>query len=504
MSELRPCAPFSDFARPYFTYQGHSCVDVPPSDHNLVAAIRLREFNGTAHNGRFSSLPLFNPFSHQECVDAGEFTLSNYLSVAGRGNESEWVRAHVEGCKEVEDDSLGNLTMFVKVESYPGKQPHEIKPRIIKACSAAYAARFNPFCYAIGQHWKLHCRRDRMPAFGMTGDDVGDWLAEVLGEYTSPVFIENDCSAWDSCVSVDALRYEGRFYESRFRLPASWHALFRMQYRQVCKNRSGSVRFSREGGRASGVGNTSIGNTYLNLAMHDHLATVRCHIIALGDDMLCVTEMEDAPKLCSAFEDGLSAFGFQPKAKWTAVLEQAEFCSSYLARSECGRYCLVPKTGKQLFKLLRARDRSHAAAVATGVLTGSPDPLLRLIMLKIKDANMLPCTGLVDLSNPYSLKWGKRLATMESVRARYGPVIGHVPTLVGDFFIGDNPDLDLIMEVDFPGVAGDTLAAPFPTMTKKVKHTTRATPDVSVEPFYEGQVNLDLLEYVQPHSLEHV
>ena len=172
--------------------------------------------------------------------------------------------------------------------------------------------------------------------------------------------------------------------------------------------------------------------------MHDHAAAevaIKCCIIAIGDDMLAVCESRDAPALCSSFERELTSFGFQPKAKWTVVKERAEFCSSYLATTDDGNTTLVPLTGKQLLKLTRARDLSHAAAITVGVMS-SPDPLLRDAFEAVgQRVRGIEPSNDDDRDNKYKLGNGSRLASRSSVRERYGvDSLKFVP--IGDYWPG--------------------------------------------------------------------
>lgn len=324
---------------------------------------------------------------------------------------------------------------------------------------------FNPFCFAISHFWKSNPRVDRFPAFGLSRDAVGDWIRAACGEYTVPAFVENDCSAWDTSVSVDALDYELRCWQAFTDVDDVWCKLFRQQFEQRCSNRKGTVKFVRKGGRGSGTGNTSIGNTLLNLSMHDHAASgIRCHIIAIGDDMLCICDAADAATLAERFESTLVRLGFQPAVKWTVDKEQAEFCSSYLADTTCGNLTLVPKTGKQLLKQLRARDLRHISAVRQGVLCGSPDPLLRDVFEKLPHDGL---GGVAEQGNVYSLGGSSRMATRDSVERRYG-VRSVDSLLVGDFRPGQDSAVDAIFDKDFPDLEDSTLAWPFPTKKGKL------------------------------------
>ena len=182
-------------------------MNVVPSDQRCLDAIMCREFSGTARNARFASLRLYNPFCHGVRAPVHDATLKGYLTTAGRSNEAAWVAAHYEGLRKSDGCGVPNIdyTMFVKDECYPGKNPEDVKPRLIKKCGDAYAAAFNPICHAIGGHWKANQRQDRMACMGFTRDDVGDWVDWAIGQFTNPAFVENDCSAWDTSVSRDAL-----------------------------------------------------------------------------------------------------------------------------------------------------------------------------------------------------------------------------------------------------------------------------------------------------------
>lgn len=442
----------------------------------------LREFDGTATCPLFD-VQLFNVTSATSRISIMHANATHWLSTAGRSREAAWVAMHREAAKEGRPTSLG-LTASTKEECHPGKLPEELRPRIIFACSPQYAVNFNPPMHYLVQFWKANRLDHLCPAFGMTRDDVGDWLMRALVHYPDPAFVENDCKAWDATVSVQGLSVEMDW--CRFFTDASpeWLDLYALQYTRNARSALGAMSYSRVGGRISGVGNTSFGNTLLNLCMHKTAAgDTPCHMLALGDDIIVVCAREDAASLCTRFEQNLTRWGFKPKAKWTTRRELAEFCSSYIAKTTCGRLTLVPKTGKQLLKAVRAYDYAHYSAISAGIMSSSPDPLLRLLWSKLPT----PDQAAASAANPYTIGAGSRLASWESVEARYGPVTD-IPVFVGDWPRGASQTLDAIFDADFPGLAGPFSAHAFPPRVAPRKSKPGPTPDPRTVPCFSGQM----------------
>lgn len=478
--ELKPPVPQAT-RYAFATYDGHACPNVAPCDENVLAALMLREFSGTATCSSFD-VGLYNVTSADYRIPIMHFNSTHWLSTAGRSNEAQWVRMHAEAAQDGRPDKLG-LTAFCKDEPYPGKDVEAVKPRVILAANPQAAVAFNPPMFALTQFWKTHRLQDMCPAFGMTRDDVGDWVEEAMSHYADPVFVENDCSAFDASVHVQALWHEREFCRLFTDASPEWLDLYALQFTRDVTTSSGALRYSRVGGRSSGVGNTSFGNTYINLCMHKTAAAGRpCHMLALGDDILIVCERPAAASLCADFETSLSRWGFRPKAKWTDTPEQAEFCSSYIARTTDGRLTLVPKTGKQLLKLSRAFSYAHYSAISAGVFSSSPDPLLRAFWSKLPT----PDEAVAVDENPYSISSGQRMASWDSVVARYGPIFD-VVAFIGDFVPGQNAALDAVFSVDYPELSGPFAAHPFPPRLRLRLKRPGPSPAPQTVPAFDGQ-----------------
>lgn len=466
----------------FATYNGHAAPNVGPCDENTYAGLVMREFDGTTTCPNFD-VWLLNLFSVDYIAPIMHNNATYWLTEAGRRDEAAWVAMHRDAVQEGMPTSLG-LTASTKDECHPGKNPEQLRPRIIFSCSAAAAVYFNPVMFGLVQFWKAHRLFHLCPAFGMTRDEVGDWLEKARACYKVPAHVEDDCTAWDACVHVQGIALEIESCRRFTDAAPEWLALYEQQYTRTAVSASGAIKYSRVGGRISGVGNTSYGNTYLNLCMHKTSAgDIPCHMLALGDDIIVVCELGDAAELCSRFERDLKRWGFKPKAKWSERMEHSEFCSSYVARTTCGRLTLVPKTGKQLLKAVRAFDYAHYSAISAGILSSSPDPLLRAIWARLPPPDDVPA----ETANPYSISAGSRMASWDSVVARYGP-IHDVPVFVGDFSRGDSQCLDAVFDMDYPDLAGPFRAHPFPPRMKPMRTRPGLAPDPRSVPCYHGQM----------------
>lgn len=466
----------------FFTYNGHACPNVLPCDDNTYSGLVAREFDGTVDCPQFD-VPMLNVFSVDYVAPVMHNNAAYWLTSAGRRDEAAWVAAHRDAVEQGMPTSLG-LVASTKDECHPGKNPEQLRPRIIFSCSAAAAVYFNPVMFGLVQFWKTHRLDHLCPAFGMTRDEVGDWLERARACYVDPALVEDDCTAWDACVHLQGLGLEMAFCRHFTDASSEWLALYEQQYTRSARSASGSIRYERVGGRISGVGNTSFGNTYLNLCMHKAAAKdIQCHMLALGDDIIVVCEARHAAELCSSFEKELTRWGFKPKAKWNTQIELAEFCSSYIAHTTCGRLTLVPKTGKQILKAVRAYDYAHYSAISAGIFSSSPDPLLKLIWSRLPPPDDVPA----ERQNPHALLAGSRAASWQSVEARYGPVMD-VPVLIGNKVTGDSQCLDAIFARDFPGLSGPFTAHPFPPRLKRPRVPKHVAPDPRARPCYHGQM----------------
>lgn len=488
---IRPCPLHASPKYPVAAFAGVYYPDVLPCDENLIAAIYLREFIGTDVCPRIKAVRPQRLYPGGK-IDVSGASLTSYLLDAARGKELNWV----EG---VTDAHLGSsfdkgdlrFSMFVKCESYVGKDRDTVKPRIIKACPDWYKAHFGPITAEICNKWvertrdpafREHCIHN-MPAFKMTGEDVGAWLDEaclLLGLSPEDVaYIENDCSAWDSSVSLDALELEHDFYKRFTNAPTEWLDLFKLQYRQKCYNSGHNICFTRTAGRASGVPNTSLGNTIINLSLHRYLLdelNVQGCLIAMGDDMLCVAHKQDAARICKRFETGMTAFGFRPKAKHTTIGPLAEFCSCWIGRTPSQRHILVPKVGKQFFKLTRVGYRRTEDYVAT--LTGLRDhgacPFMAACAV-LTLASMGQSTAVstnLDNPNPFGLGWTSGVvASMDSFEQRYGNMTPFV--WLGNIPLDDPSGFKAAVAIDSDGVL-DNPPPPFIQVLPSIGPSRRA------------------------------
>lgn len=416
------------------TFDGQWAPDSVPCDENLIMAARLRCFNGPATNEfcrDLSRCPL--PSLGIPQLDSTSLSLQEYLDSAVRSNEANWVNGIIDA---VEFRNSGDYVSgaFVKFEPYPGKTDETFKPRLIISCPDWVKGHLGPHVASVVNHWKslVHSglaagfAPPRCPAFGFTRDTIGDWVELSEQQMGEPVcYVECDCSAWDSTVSFDALLLEFSWYMQHTNMNAKALYLLSLQLCMKWRNSTGDIVASRVGGRASGVPNTSCGNTVINLLLSDFaVSTLKCkaNVIAMGDDMLCIAPASFAEDLCSAFTTTFKRAGFKPVCKYSTVMEEAEFCSSYISRSTDGRYVAVPKPGKQVMKLTRC-DIDNGFAFQANMSASaaySSCPWLR-------ESARLTCarygweTGQhKEEVNPYSVSNGVRVGTWESHVQRYG------------------------------------------------------------------------------------
>lgn len=260
----------------------------------------------------------------------------------------------------------GLLRPFLKAEKvYESLSP---KPRMIFPRSPRYnldlASRLKPF-----EHWLW----GRLRAPGFLGFGVGRIVAKglnqrqranlVVRKFTSlddcAVF-EVDGKAFEAHVSVAQLEGEHGVYAAAFPGDAGLASLLRRQLVLKGKLASG-VKFSRDGGRASGDFNTGMGNTIIMLVVV--VAALRRHKVPFdllidGDNALVFLRGGDVSCVLSDFaSDVLLSSGHEVTLERPVrVIEEIRFgqCAPVFLGAVRG-WCMV----RDPFKVLRGALSSH-------------------------------------------------------------------------------------------------------------------------------------------------
>lgn len=172
--------------------------------------------------------------------------------------------------------SDARLGAFLKAEKFNGLAKIA-KPRMIFPRSYRYnlelATRLKPFEHALWPRLRAP-KRWGVPRTRVVGKGLGPRArAELVvkkfeGIGAGCVCFEVDASSWEAHQDLWQLTQEHRVYAAAFPGDAGLQSLLAKQLRNKGVT-SGGVKFSREGGRASGDLNTGMGNTILMLAICD-------------------------------------------------------------------------------------------------------------------------------------------------------------------------------------------------------------------------------------------
>jgi len=300
------------------------------------------------------------------------------------------------------------VTGFVKDEIY--LKPN-VKPRLIAACNDEYVVSFAPRYNRTYKVSKQILGFDSSIFYttGANGRDLGAYVTKALRELGSDVVIlENDFSSFEANITVECLKTELDIY-LRLGMNALTAQLFKKQFEMDVRSKSGRVRFTREGGRASGVPNTGTGNSWLNALYHF------AYFISLG---FTPQEVIDAIRMMVLGDDNFTIIGgaigahirnigfkrfsieitewFRLEIGWNSEiklwnqedLSKAEYCSGWFGVTDAGNIVWTSKSTRAMLKSFRLKptDRNHLATmkgVALGYLSGCVDPILEAVCNKV-------------------------------------------------------------------------------------------------------------------------
>lgn len=212
---------------------------------------------------------------------------------------------------------------------------------------------------------------------GYTSLQVGEWLRTWTANIRDGEYLEVDYSRWDSSITTEMLQIAEKVY-TFFGLHGFWLWVYRLQYKLKATSALG-LFFSRLGMVASGVPNTTVGNSILNGMLtafilekaggklgRDYAVMVR------GDDMIAVVRRG----LCLEFSKQTERLGLTPKMKRGHPVEKVTFCSNafYPAIHNGHNVWVAAPTLRAMLKIAWTTSvvpfifwRSHARGVALGL-----------------------------------------------------------------------------------------------------------------------------------------
>lgn len=196
---------------------------------------------------------------------------------------------------------------FIKRELLPLSGPGTIKvkaPRVIQSTSDEFACCVGPTCHLLYDRLKRAWSLDNVMTIGSgrNAAELGSWMKICLdGGYD--LFLENDFTSFDATVSAYALKFEHNIYR-RFGIPEDTIKMFELQMNTIGYTALGT-KYGVKGGRHSGDGNTTLGNTLI-AALVMLYALSKCHV-STQYGSLNVAQFFDDVKILQGGDDNVTA-----------------------------------------------------------------------------------------------------------------------------------------------------------------------------------------------------
>lgn len=171
---------------------------------------------------------------------------------------------------------------------------------------------------------------------GYTAFEVGEIIREAWDQFYEPVAVGLDASRYDQTVSVEAQRYEHKFYLSLVE-PRYRKELARLLEFDICKDGTaytdaGKIKYKLPGSRGSGSMTTGMGNCIIMTAMV-YSWRVQCgvpfRLINNGDDCVAIMEKRDLHRFQAGLFEWFCDLGFTIEAEEPVYeLEHVRFCQA--------------------------------------------------------------------------------------------------------------------------------------------------------------------------------
>lgn len=245
------------------------------------------------------------------------------------------------------------------------------------ATQAAFGAEFTSLQKAYCKVWtrKRVLNSDVRITIGsaMNSKTMGEWMSEVLSDYTHPHFYERDGKAWDA--TMGEIHHALKMQSYSF-MPDDFKKFADDCYKVdgIGVYRDGSVLiYSVDGTVKSGHNDTTIGNCIINAMIAAEACIERglkADIIVVGDDLLIVVEGDFDEHALADIEAGL---GIKPEYRKFDDVEDVSFISGHWVTLKQGGYIFAPKLGRLLARLhwtVTPPSKKDHDAYLRGVYTG--------------------------------------------------------------------------------------------------------------------------------------
>nr|UUW21085.1 MAG: reverse transcriptase-like protein [Hangzhou tombus-like virus 1] len=171
---------------------------------------------------------------------------------------------------------------------------------------------------------------------GYTAFEVGEIIREAWDQFYEPVAVGLDASRYDQTVSVEAQRYEHKFYLSLVE-PRYRRELAQLLEYDICKDAiaysdAGKIKYKLPGSRGSGSMTTGMGNCIIMTAMvysWRRSCGVPFRLINNGDDCVAIMEKRDLHRFQHGLYEHFCDLGFTIEAEEPVYeLEHVKFCQA--------------------------------------------------------------------------------------------------------------------------------------------------------------------------------
>jgi hypothetical protein len=387
------------------------------------------------------------------CVDdVEEFLIGQYGTKRGE-KLAELIYEDI-----TEDDLVYN--MFVKNETYLGKDEDSMKARMIWSCPeiviAKYSAYFNQLSKQLTKLWN-GVDSDIFYTNCSSPDSVGRF-AEKLEEWAG--IYESDVSSWDGSLSNFIIELEKYFIEQKVNgLPDDFDVLLDNWTRLHGKSRKGEVEVVMDHGRRSGDLWTSAFNSLLNVLIttfcYDVEAEDEFAMMVLGDDNVFATCLDvDLSKV----ELNYKSLGMKCTIVPRESMAEASYCSGRFWIVDDGyKWGNLPlrtltKFGFNYGKHHKKHHKKLLNGIAKGMLpTARHVPILGAFLQAISDSCDEKDIGRMkpDGENPYRIQGGIVTEPSESTYIQFSMLYGvsYLDIKFLEDYILENITID-----SFPGI----------------------------------------------------
>lgn len=359
--------------------------------HTQYAALAERHIKDRSYIGfdpkifRTLTRPLVRKFLKHVNLELVPYSAKAIVAGYTGGKRAVYERAALSINSKGFDKRWTHVKMFVKPDKIPMGEIYDKAPRAIQFRRPEYNLLMAQYLKPI-ENEVYKYKEFGLRVFAK-GRNLQQRAADIIAAYNSIdncVVVECDHSKFDSCVTVEHLKFLHKIYLKFF--PSRW-LYFLLKHQINNKGRSSYLKYTVKGTRMSGDFDTALGNTLLNYFVLK-AAVERCGIqnyrlyIDGDDSLLFIPAQTDLSKL--KFND----LGFE--TVWDVKdLVEAEFCKGHVIRSDPP---ILVRDPRRIVAHMQVCLRSYGPSTWPELLQGK-----------------LVCEFWANQGVPYIAKWVKTL-----------------------------------------------------------------------------------------------